>query len=247
MTLTRWAFLLGLLSAPAAAEEPAGVPTQLPQPAGIARLVVPRDAPDAPLVVILPDALGDDGRAEPYVASLLARGIATLLLGLGEDRDGPGPADDPAASPEALTVVRDWAIDTAHPHARIGVLGFGLGARAALAAAIVEPVAALYPRCVGLPVPMARRALILQGEASAEGCDVLDLPDGVALRMLPGAGHGWDVPGAIWPSPGPLLPDPAGGARLLAVMELQATLRAAERVADWFEDLLIGEARPPPR
>ena len=244
MKLHRLAALLGLLATPAVAGELPGVFTPLPQPAGAARLLRPPSAPGAPLVIILPDALGEDGRAEPYVDSLLARGIGTLLLGLGEGRDAPDvPEVDPAASPEALAVARAWIFSQSQPPHRIGVMGFGLGARAVLAGAIEEPVAALYPRCAMLPVPATPRALILQGEDAAEGCEQLRLPEGAEMRLLRGAGHGWDAPGAIWPSTGPLLPDPAGGPRVRATMDPGVTLTAAEMVADWFEDLLFGRSQ----
>lgn len=224
-----------LLAAPAAAGETPAELIRLPEPAGLARLVRP-EAAGAPLVVILPDALGEDGRAEAYVDSLLARGIATLALGLGEDADAPGGGEERAASPEAAAVARDWAGEAGF--GRPGVLGFGLGGRAALATGM--PAVALYPGCAGLPAPGAP-ALVLQGADAALGCPVP--PPGLTLRLLAGAGHGWDAPGAIWPSPGPLLPDPAGGPRIRARADLEATLAAAEAAADWFEDGLLGGRR----
>ncbi len=230
--------LLLLLSATAAADESPAELLRLPEPSGLARLVRP-EAPAAPVVIMLPDALGDDGRAEPYVDSLLARGIATLALGLGEDTERPDGAVEPAAAPGAVAPARAWAEGAAQ--GRVGVLGFGLGGRAALAGAAGLPVAALYPGCARLPQPKGP-AFVLQGAEAAEDCDALS-GGAITLLLLPGAGHGWDAPGAIWPSPGPLLPDPAGGPRLRARMDLDATLTAAEAVADWFEHWLFGGAR----
>lgn len=235
MGLSRIVAFLLVLAAPAAAQ-PAAELVRIGEPAGLGRLVRPEGVRDAPLVVLLPDALGDDGRSEPYVDSLLARGIASLVLGLEDDaaaKDGP----EPAAAPAALAPALAWALGTGIPAARIGVMGFGLGARAALEAAGALPAAALYPRCAGLAAKPGR-AVILQGEADAAGCGGLDLPAGVAFRLMRDAGHAWDAPGAIWPSPGPILPDPAGGARLQAHPDLPATLLAAEFLADWFQAAL---------
>jgi dienelactone hydrolase len=209
-----------LLALPAAAQERPAALLDLPGPAGLARLVAP-EAAGAPLVILLPDALGEDGRSEAYVDSLLARGIATLALGLGDEPDAAVP----------FGPARDWAV--ARGHDAIGVLGFGLGGRIALAEAEGLPAAALYPGCRDLPAAEAGPALVLQGADAAAGCE--RLPPGLTLRLLPGAGHGWDAPGAFWPSPGPLLPDPAGGPRLRARFDPDTTLTAAEAVADWFE------------
>ena len=87
--------------------------------------------------------------------------------------------------------------------------------------------------------------LLLQGAAAAQGCDALPARPALTVRLLAGAGNGWDAPGAVWPMPGPLLPDPAGGgARLRAKADLEVTLRAAKTAADWFEDrLLAGQRR----
>jgi dienelactone hydrolase len=214
---------------------------RLPEPAGVARLVRPADRQAPPLVILLPDALGEDGRSEPYVDSLLSRGIATLVLGLGEGQDGAVAATEPAAAPGAVAPALAWAADHGFPPAHVGVMGFGLGGRAALAAAAHAAVA-LYPRCRGLDAKPGR-ALVLQGAMAAEDCDAHALPEGVVLHSVPGAFHGWDTPGAIWPTPGPMVPDPAGGPRLRAVADLAATLVAAESVADWFEEILIGHAQ----
>jgi dienelactone hydrolase len=221
-----------LLASPAAAGEVPAEFIRLPEPAGLARLVRPA-APGAPLVVILPDALGEDGRSEAYVDSLLARGIATLALGLVEDADSSMAGQEPALSPAAVPVARAWA--AAEGFGPTGLLGFGLGGRAALAGGL--PAVALYAGCESLSAPAAP-ALLLQGADAAAACDTV--PSGLTLRLIPGAGHGWDAPGALWPSPGPLLPDPAGGPRRLrARADLAVTLEAAETAADWFEDRLI--------
>jgi dienelactone hydrolase len=217
--------LLALLFAtPAAAETPAAL-IRLAEPAGLARLVRPAGAGPVPLVVILPDALGDDGRAEPYVDSLLARGIASLALGLDDDAE--------AAAPAAVAPALDWARAAGFAPARIGLLGFGLGARAALGGAAGLPAVALYPGCAALHATTGP-ALVLQGADAAAGCGAVIASAGLALELIPGAGHGWDAPGALWPSPGPLLRDPAGGPRLAARADHAVTLHAAEMAAAWF-------------
>lgn len=240
----RQTLLLLLLSAlPAAAGETPAELIRLPEPAGLARLVRPDGAVAPPLVVVLPDALGEDGRSEPYVDSLLARGIATLVLGLGDDLESPTAPVEPAAAPGALAPAMAWARAEGFAPEATGVLGFGLGGRAALVGADGLPAVALYPGCRDLALPGSGPALVLQGEDAAEGCAALTAPPRVTFRLLPDAGHGWDAPGAIWPSPGPLLPDPAGGGLLRSRADLTVTLTAAEAIADWFEAALLSGAR----
>lgn len=222
--------LLLALGGPALAERPAEL-HRLPEPAGLARLVRPATGAP-PLVILLPDALGEDGRAEPYVDSLLARGIATLALGVGADPDTTRQATDPAASTAALAAALGWAHGAGFDPATTGVLGFGLGGRAALLGGV--PAVALYPGCANLPEPTGP-ALVLQGTEAAAACGEVVASAGMALELLPGAGHAWDAPGAIWPSPGPLLPDPAGGPRRQARADHAVTMRAAEATAAWFE------------
>lgn len=231
-----------LLAVPAAAGETPAELIRLAEPAGMARLVRPAGAVAPPLVVVLPDSLGEDGRSESYVDSLLARGIATLVLGLGGEREDETIRVEPAALPAALAPALAWARDAGFAPGAIGMLGFGLGGRAALAGAGAMPAVALYPGCGTLPVP-AGPALVLLGADAAAGCGEVVATAGLALRLIPGAGHAWDAPGAIWPSPGPLLPDPAGGGLLRSRRDLSVTLMAAEAVADWFDSALFPGAR----
>jgi dienelactone hydrolase len=228
--------------APGRAEAPAEL-LPLAAPIGLARLVMPEGAAAPPLVIMLPDALGEDGRAEHYVGSLAARGVASLVLGLGEDLDtNPAPVD-PAASPEALAVALGWARAAGFLPSQIGVLGFGLGGRAALAAEEKVPVAALYPGCSGIRLRRDGPALVLQGAQRARDCEALPQREGVEIRLLQGAGHGWDAPGALWPSLGSVMPDPAGNGTLRAHADVDVTLLAAEVVADWFEGWLLAGYR----
>jgi dienelactone hydrolase len=239
------ATLIAMLSNTSARGEVQAEIILLPPPVGPSRLILPPGVELPALVIMLPDALGEDGRSEAYVGSLLARGIGSVVLGLGEDVDHAMTALEPAASPDAVAPAIAWAQDGGMPIQRIGLMGFGLGGRAVLAAGTDRPVAALYPGCAGLPLPAAAPALVLQGKDRSEACAGLPPRAGFTLHLLAGAGHGWDAPGAIWPSPGPMLPDPVDpGRRLRARADLDATLMAAELVADWFEaQLSTGQKR----
>jgi dienelactone hydrolase len=244
MTLRRLLALPLLLAAATATAQERPVDfVRMAEPAGLGRLLRPQGEGAAPLAIILPDSIGEDGRAELYAESLAARGIASLVLGLGEDRDhAPAPVD-PAAHADAVPAALAWAEEAGFAATGIGVMGFGLGGRAALAAARARPAAALYPRCVDLALPGEGPALVLQGADVAEVCDALPAWPSRSLRLLPGAGHAWDAPGAIWPSPGPVLPDPAGGTPLRSRYDAEATRAAAEIIADWFEQRLFPAAR----
>jgi dienelactone hydrolase len=138
---------------------------------------------------------------------------------------------------EAVPTVLAWAEEVGFHPARIALLGFGAGGRAALAGAEAVPVVALYPGCRGLGFAPRTQALVLQGAEApdAASCEALTVPEGVTVRGIPGLGHGWDVPGSLWPAPGPKLPDPAGGARIQAHTDLGGTLAVAEMVADHLE------------
>lgn len=217
---------------------------RLSEPAGVGRLVLPvRPAYPLPLVVMVPDALGDDGRSEPYAETLASRGAAVLVLGLGEDADatGPGAETEPAASPEAVAVALAWAErDRRFDAGRTGLVGLGLGGRAVLAARGGRPAVALYPGCRGLVLPDAGGSvLVLHGSGAPDAADCARLASaaapGVAVRALHGAGHAWDAPGEHGTTAGPLLPDPAGGRRRIrAAPDLHATFAAAEAICDFL-------------
>jgi dienelactone hydrolase len=226
------------LAGGAAAQETPWQAHRLPPPIGTALLLAPQGAAP-PLVILVPDALGADGRHEPYADSLLARGIATLLLGLGEEVDPAAlsAAEDPASRPEAVALARGWARDAGF--ARIGLLGWGAGGRAVLAEAAGLPAAALYPGCAGLALPADGTVLLLHGRDAPGAGDCAAIPPRPALdlRALE-AGHGWDIPGAIWPSRGPRVRDPAGSGFIPAATDPAVTLLAAEALAAWFEERL---------
>ncbi len=209
----------------------------LPAPVGLARLIFPvrfaAGADPLPVVVVLPDALGEDGRAEPYAEALLSRGIAVLAL----DLDAPAGRDAGDAAAARLTA--DWVSqDTRLDPTRVGLLGFGAGARGALEGGSGRPTVALYPGCRRLELAEAGPALVLYGSEAedAAACAGLAAPQ-VELRPMPGAGHGWDVIGTLWLA-AVVLPDPVGSGSLRAVPNPRATLEAAEAVALHFEAAL---------
>jgi len=211
---------------------------RLAEPAGTGRLVVPHGtgAP-VPLVVLMPDAHGEEGRSEPYVAALAARGIATLVFGFDGDPDVPQPARDLATAPGVVAVVQAWAMGQAPMIAqgRIGVLGFGAGARGALAAPEAGPTVALYPGCAGLDLPEWRPVLLLHGDRAPDAavCAAMAEPPVAAIIALRGAGHAWDSRPGPW-GQGDLLPAPDGQGRLRAMPDGRVTAQAAMQVAGWF-------------
>lgn len=244
--------MLGIGCAAQAAPPPDTL-LELPGGAGIARLSHPdRPAPGWPVVIMLPDRGGADGRADSYIDTLLARGIAALELGYGPDLDWLTDPAGPAAA-AALAAAIEALVSHGHAAVRIGVLGFGAGGRMALAHGGGQPAVALYARCARLPPPAASRALLLQGALDQDGCDALPRREGLALRIIAEAGHGWDVPGAYGTTQAVLLEDPAGGARLRGGPDPAAMAEAAALAADWLEHclerrvVLLSDPRPFPR
>jgi dienelactone hydrolase len=229
------ALLLATLAAMPAA---AGPPTlhDLPAPAGMAQLLRPEGDRQVPLVVLLPDALGDDGRSSPYVAALERNGIASLVLGLGLASERGGPERDPASSTHAAGVAMAWAAtQPGFATAQMGVLGLGAGGRAALAAAEAGgPVVAVDPGCTGLAVPEWMPALVVFGRAAPDAADCLALeePPAGVIRGMPGLGHGWDVRPELGPGDS-LLPDPLGGRRRVSPNPAAAQA-VADQVAAWL-------------
>lgn len=212
----------------------------LPAPAGAARLTLPGEGGGhVPLVILLPDALGDQGRSDAYVEALVLRGIATLVIGL----DAESPMGNVLATTRAAGVAREWAMGQAavlNPTA-VGLLGFGTGARAALAAAVGAPVVALDPGCDSLALPEYSPVLLVHGGAASDAaaCDALREPPGTAMLSLPGAAHGWDLPPVLSPA-GALMPSPSGEGRHSARPDPVATQIAAQAAASWlFQHLML--------
>ncbi|MGG5889928.1 hypothetical protein ACLF3G_22585 [Falsiroseomonas sp. HC035] len=234
--------MLTLAAAPAAlvlaAPATAGPPThhELPAPVGTAQLQRPERAHAVPLVVLLPDALGDEGRAAPYVAALERNGIASLVLGLGIASERGGPGTDPASSTMAAGVALTWA--AAQPGVaagQLGLIGLGAGGRAALAAAEAGgPVVAVDPGCTGLALPDWMPSLLVFGRAApdADDCIALEEPPAGVIRGVPGLSHGWDVRPELAPGSA-LMPDPLGGRRRVSPNPAAAQA-VADQVAAWL-------------
>lgn len=200
-------------------------------PHGLVWLVLPqaRGTDPHPVVLILADRTGPDGREVPYVDYLLAAGIAVLQLG----SDAPEEVAPLLAQPKLRAIARDIApglLDSS----RIGILGFGGGGRAALAAPAEVPVAALYPACDGLS-PASREAptLLLHPDNREEG---------VACRfVIPQAEtvgattHGWDHGQGSWKGGTAMLPHPDGSrGRIFARGDGWATQESVARVVRHF-------------
>jgi dienelactone hydrolase len=210
---------------------------RLPPPAGLGQLVLPPAPGRASRVVILvPDALGEDGRAASYVDALAARGIASLVLGLTQ-QDGRSAQDvDPGSTAAAAEEALQWIIaDGRFDPDVVGLLGFGAGGRSVLAAASGKPVVALYPGCAGLRLPPQGATLVLHGlEApGAEACAAAPQRPGLQISGWAGLGHGWDA-SAISAEAGALVPDPAGTGRIRTRRDPGATVAVAEHVAAYL-------------
>ncbi|WP_244407351.1 dienelactone hydrolase family protein [Roseomonas fluvialis] len=215
--------LLALGAQPVAARlsaEELGQPVSIEDPAGPVGLMTLPPAPAAtgtmPAVLLVHDTLGPDQRSLPYVEQLAAAGLLVLEI-------APEPDE-----PDAEVVRRGVAALRAHPGvdpARIGLLGFGGGARAAMLATVDQDAfaarALLYPGCAGLlrdlPAAPSRGGLLLlhgaEDPANAEAdCVALAqrLAGGAPTRrvMFRGASYAWDFPSAeplapwLYPAPG---------------------------------------------
>jgi hypothetical protein len=138
-----------------------------------------------PTVLILADRTGPDGRELPYADYLLAAGVAVVQLG----SDTPEEAAPLLTLSGLRALVHRLAPGRLDP-SRIGLLGFGAGGRAALAASEV-PIAALYPACGGLPPSRRSDPILLlypEDPREAAACRHVD-PRAEAVET---ATHGWD-------------------------------------------------------
>lgn len=149
------------------------------------------DSSRLPLVIIMPDAGAYDRRADKYITQLLGAGIATLE----SLEDGVG------ATLLTEAVMAHRRLDTG----RIGVLGFGQGAREATALPGSFGVRALlYPGCRQMPVVTAARIVLLAHGAADEANPIEDCAaaaaawrmTGMAVRHVAyaGATYAWDYP-----------------------------------------------------
>ena len=179
------------------------------------------DGPSA-VVLIVHDSLGMDTRSHRYITQLTAAGVAALEIELGANPpDGfPEPLPDTAeATGLVARAATALAVDPRFDPARIGAIGFGLGARAvaltpgagpggvAFAARVL-----FYPGCASLRdlLPRAHLAagtvaapvLVVHGEEDAANppaaCEALAAALSAAgpVRRIAyhGAGYAWDQP-----------------------------------------------------
>lgn len=181
------------------------------------------DGPSA-AVLIVHDSLGMDTRSHRYVAQLTAAGVAALEIELrANPPDGfPEPLPDTAeATGLAARAAAALAADPRFDPARIGAIGFGLGARAVALAPSAGPGGVafaarvlFYPGCASLRdlLPRAHLAagtvaapvLLLHGEEDAANppaaCEALAAALSAAgpVRRIAyhGAGYAWDRPQA---------------------------------------------------
>jgi hypothetical protein len=217
-------------------------------PAAALRLSLPEGLPGPfGFVVVLPDSLGADQRAKPYLDRLASYGLATLEVELAD----PWPTDrEPVPVAEQLAGALAQALgfaagDPRLDAARIGLLGFGAGGRAVLRDTRGLPGVALYPGCDFALNPAEGPVLLLYGEleegAAACPANVLEAEGGQAIG-LPGTTASWDAPASIIADAVTMWPHPAGQGRVLARPSDRATSVSAELVLTWFTAL-----KPPAR
>lgn len=217
------ALLAAALASAAAAQEAPAPSAIVADAAGqVGLLSEPAIQPQGPVpgVLVIHDALGPDLRSEPYLAQLLAAGLAVLEVAPEEGEPFPD------------RVRRGLAALAHDPHragAPIGLLAFGAGARAALLGADqpgVEAQVLLYPGCAALlrdlpPDPPRNALLVIHGDedpanppaACAQFTQRLGLPHARRQIVYRGASYGWDFPSADPLAPW-LYPEPGGPARL---------------------------------
>lgn len=192
----------------------------------------PDEHPVPPVIIILPDEMQRDLRAERYMEHLLASGFA-VLVGQSEP------------------VRAGWLVDRARRSpvldgGRIGLLAFGAGAEAAMSAGRL-PRALLYPGCGSLPAPPdAAPLLLLHGDADPANPPLAcaatvqaweDHGAPVQRHVLAGAGYAWDLE----PLSGfrqALLPAPGLARRVRVIPDPWVTEQAADLVAQFFRELL---------
>ncbi|WP_376087108.1 dienelactone hydrolase family protein [Roseomonas sp. CCTCC AB2023176] len=220
-----------LLASLAASAEPVGVVAARVGPAdGPSRLVYglfnhPDDGRTrAPVVILVHDEGGPDGRVGALAAWLGEQGFATLELDLAspDDEALPVPANAGPAGRDLLDVLAAMAELEAVDQGRIALLGLGRGGRAALHALALSDLStgprpaaavALYPGCralaaegfalaPGYGVPALILAAGADADDAAEACAALrgTAPDRIALHVLPGAHYAWDADEMAGPS-----------------------------------------------
>jgi len=179
-----------------------------------------------PAVLIIHDASGADGRSSSYADQLLGADIIVLEL-----RD----ASLEAAGAALAALAADPRINPA----KLGVLGFGAGARMALDLPGAAARSLLYPGCATLPAArkMAARAEpvpLVQRVAWTLEAGIRDFigPAEYAWK-IPGAGYAWDYP-QLGTSRDVLLPAPGMTERLSVRPWPAMAAQSAAAVAGFF-------------
>ncbi len=199
----------------------------------IGTLLLPGGARPAGLVVLLQEMDGHNARGSAYAEQLLAAGIAVLDV-LQHD-------DNPAAMAQGLQRLATLPRLAGLP---VGLVGFGAGARLALAMP-VRPAARvlLYPGCAALPADALPAALLLlHGGADETNAE----PDcAAAAAALQRQGHavrriGYRHAGFAWDYVGHglesriLLPRPLGEGRVAVRPWPELAQMSASQVAGFL-------------
>jgi dienelactone hydrolase len=264
-----------VLAAIVAVAEPQGRPESFHGPDGMTGLLYlpATSATPAAAILIVHDTLGMDLRSQGYIAQLTGAGLVVLEVELSANPpDGmapPLPSETEAASlvsRAAASLARDTRVDPA----RIGALGFGIGARAVLLTlpigAARDPFAArmlLYPGCGSLrdlvratsqSVPPTRSPLLLMHGGDDPANLAIDCEDlaarlagSVAVERLRyrGATYAWDLPrSGGGDTTGQPWPRGHGTVHAIAWPEL-AELTAARAASFFSESLAASRMRQP--
>lgn len=209
--------------------------------AGVLELPASSPSQNVPVVVILHDGGEPDTRSAIYITQLLGAGIAVLDV-LMHQEDGLG------------AVVAALAVHPRLAGERMGVLGFGAGARLGLAnlSSGIQARALLYPGCAGLPAARlpGDALLLLSGtvdetnppDACAAAVERL-AAGGATIRwtIYPGATYAWDFPRHGIEGPLRLLAADATS-RVLAQPWPELAALSASQVAGFFATQLLRSA-----
>ncbi len=208
-------------------------------------LVLPVGRRPAGVVVLLNDALGPDPRSALYMDQLIGAGIAVVQLMI----------DEPDARSLGIAIAA-LATDPRVETDRIGVMGFGHGARMALnlRAGLVAR-ALLYPGCDGLEALADTQAqdpmLLMHGSAdevnATDRCATAAAAmgrNGRPVRHLtyPDAGYAWDHP-AYGLEQRIMMPRPDRAGRIAVAPWPELTIMSATQVTGFFAAVFTPRAQ----
>lgn len=210
-------------------------------PAAALRLALPEGLPGPfGVVIVLPDSLGADLRAKPYLDRLASLGLATLEIDLADPAPGdpralvPLPVQYAGATAQALAFI---AGDSRLAATHVGLLGFGAGGRAIVTGGAGLRAVALYPGCDFALNPAHGPVLLIHGEveddAAACASNVL-AEEGGAVLELPGQTAAWDAPAPVLHGAVTRWPHPSGQGRVTARASDRATAASADAALGWL-------------